>query len=212
MTTPPAILPPHRLLISCASTQLRVLRESDIPALLDLKARGIASPEVPLPFLTPWHLRPDHEAVTYWYTQMAESCRPTCTLTFAVIDDGEIVGLQDIIGAHALRTRSAETGSWLAREFHGRGIGTRMRQMILAFAFDILGLDEMRSAAHVENLASRRVSEKCGYVADGTERIAGDDGYVTDVRFVVTPDTFIRPTDPVTYEGLAEFTNYVGLS
>jgi hypothetical protein len=34
--------------------------------------------------------------------------------------------------------RTTETGSWLAYRFQGRGIGTAMRRVIAAFAFDHL--------------------------------------------------------------------------
>lgn len=207
------IWPPHALRITCASTELRVLRESDIPALLALKAEGVTQPGIPQPFVFPWHQRPDEEAISYWYQRMAQNGRRDCTLAFVVRDHGEVAGMQDFSGEATQTLRSMETGSWLGRRFHGRGIGTRMRQMALAFAFDHLGMEEMRSGAHVENWASRRVSEKCGYQADGTERIKSPtgNGYEVNVRYRVTPQTFVRPTATIEYEGVEELKRYLGI-
>ena len=145
--------------ITCASTELRVLRESDIPALLALKAEGITQPGIPQSFVSPWYQRPDEEAISYWYQRMAQNGKRDCTLAFVVRDHGEVAGMQDFSGEATQALRSMETGSWLGRRFHGRGIGTRMRQMALAFALDHLGMEEIRSGARVENWASRRVSE-----------------------------------------------------
>jgi len=62
-----------------------------------------------------------------------------------------------------LVTRTTETGSWLARRFQGRGIGTAMRQIIAAFAFDHLDTRHVTSAAFSDNVASASVSRKVGY-------------------------------------------------
>ena len=68
-------------------------------------------------------------------------------------------------------TRTGETGSWLGREFQGRGIGTAMRQVICAFAFDHLDAEEVTSGAFLDNPASLAVSRKVGYRPNGVRRL-----------------------------------------
>ena len=78
-----------------------------------------------------------------------------------VLVDDEPVGAQAVEADDSALTRSVLTGSWIVRRAHGRGIGREMRQAILHFAFVVLGAVEARSAALVDNPASRRVSESC---------------------------------------------------
>jgi RimJ/RimL family protein N-acetyltransferase len=76
--------------------------------------------------------------------------------------DGRLVGSQGFSTRDFLVTRIGETGSWLGREFHDRGIGTAMRKVICAFIFDYLGATFITSSAYADNPASLRVSRKCG--------------------------------------------------
>jgi len=68
--------------------------------------------------------------------------------------------------------RSVDTGSWLARPFQGRGIGTEMRAAVLHLAFAGLGAVEATSGAFDDNPASLAVSRKLGYEKVGERRVA----------------------------------------
>jgi RimJ/RimL family protein N-acetyltransferase len=59
------------------------------------------------------------------------------------------------------------TGSWLGRELQGRGLGTEMRAAVLELAFRGLGAHVAESFWLEGSVASRRVSEKLGYVETG---------------------------------------------
>ena len=91
------------------------------------------------------------------------------TLAFAVLDHGQVVGLQDLGGRAFAVCREVHTGSWLGMAHQGRGIGTRMRRAVLSFAFDHLGALSATSGAWKDNAASQRVSEKIGYLPDGED-------------------------------------------
>ena len=67
----------------------------------------------------------------------------------------------------ALRTVS--TGSWLGREYQGRGLGKEMRSAILHLAFAGLGAAEAYSGAFDDNEASLATSRSLGYVENGHE-------------------------------------------
>ncbi|MDO4919046.1 GNAT family N-acetyltransferase [Kocuria sp.] len=111
--------------------------------------------------------------------------------------------------------RTVTSGSWLGRSHHGQGIGTLMRQMAMAFAFDELGALACHSEYVVGNHASAAVSRKTGYVANGRSRIVQHtrDGAVgtEEQRVVVTPATFIRPEAPVVCEGTEALGRFFGI-
>ena len=84
------------------------------------------------------------------------------------LSPAKVVGIQALEGEGFPVTRTLETGSWLARRFHGQGIGTRMRQAVCAFAFDHLGAERITSSAFLDNPASLAVSRNC--LASGPRR------------------------------------------
>lgn len=113
--------------------------------------------------------------------------------------------MQDLHAENFAQRRHIETGSWLGLPHHGKGTGTLMRQLAVGFAFDELGALRCGSAHIAGNHASAAVSRKTGYVDNGTDRITqrtaeGIVG-VESQRVLVTPDTDIRPDDPITVDG-----------
>ena len=61
----------------------------------------------------------------------------------------------------------SHTGSWLGREYQGRGLGKEMRAAVLGFAFD--GLDALvaETSAFLDNGPSNGVSRALGYEENG---------------------------------------------
>jgi RimJ/RimL family protein N-acetyltransferase len=55
---------------------------------------------------------------------------------------------------------------WLAAPARGRGAATAALELFTAWAFDHLGLAELRLWAHAGNAPSRAVAERAGYVRD----------------------------------------------
>lgn len=55
---------------------------------------------------------------------------------------------------------------WLAAEARGSGAATAALRLLSAWAFEVLGLAELRLWMHRENMASRRVAERAGYRRD----------------------------------------------
>jgi RimJ/RimL family protein N-acetyltransferase len=82
--------------------------------------------------------------------------------------DGDIRGITGGAGEFAFLIASPDA--------QGRGLGTRFATMIHVHAFEHLGLDRLYASVIPENLASRRVFEKLGYVVDDSESDYGDDG------------------------------------
>jgi RimJ/RimL family protein N-acetyltransferase len=80
------------------------------------------------------------------------------------------------------------TGSWLGLPFQGRGIGKRMRQAVLALAFDHLGALAAETEAMVTNPASSRVSLGVGYQPNGRGVLSPRGTPVETERFRMTLD------------------------
>jgi RimJ/RimL family protein N-acetyltransferase len=128
-----------------------------------------------------------------------------------VLWEGAVAGVQSFATRDFLITRSGETGSWLGRRFQGRGIGTTMRQVVCAFAFDHLGAEEVVSGAFTDNPASWGVSRKVGYVPTGTRRMERLGECATVQDFSLTPEALVRYEHPLTVAGLPELRRSVGL-
>lgn len=65
---------------------------------------------------------------------------------------------------------SAEVGYVLSPDYWGKGIATEALTAILRFAFCDIGLNRVEARYMTENIASRRVMEKCGMTFEGVYR------------------------------------------
>ena len=214
MLTLEDIFPPFALAISCGPVELRVLRDDDLPELVELVRGGIQVPGLPMPFLRAWHEEPfapgspdgfPATSLAWWWTQRATFAPDEWRLALVVRRGGVLVGMQDLHAEHFAQRRQVMTGSWLGRAHHGVGTGTLMRQLVVGLAFDELGAQQCESGYIVGNHASAAVSRKVGYVDNGRRRtvqhtrqgaVGADEQLVT-----VTPATFVRPREQVSIEG-----------
>lgn len=224
MLTIEEIYPPFGLRIATGSVELRVLRDDDLPELVDLVRGGIQAPDVPMPFLNAWHESPfdpgtpdgfPTTSLSWWWTQRATFAPESWQLALTVRRDGELVGMQDMLARNFAQTRAIETGSWLGLAHQGQGTGTLMRQLAVGFAFDELGALECESGYIVGNHRSEAVSRKVGYTKNGRRRIAqttsqGDVG-VMEQRVKVTPETYVRPAQTVTVDGADAVRRFLGI-
>lgn len=207
--------PPFGLAIEAGPLVLRPITDEALPALIDVALDGVHDP-AEMPFSVPWTDAPAAElpnnfAQYHWGLRSAWS-REKWNLEFAVEHEGRIVGCQAFFTHDFLATRTGETGSWLGREFHGRGIGTAMRQAICAFAFDHLDVEEIYSGAYSDNPASSAVSRKVGYQPNGTVRRTRRPGEWQHLQqWVLTPETFVRGA-PITVTGVEPFRAFIGLA
>lgn len=210
------IFPPFGLQISCGPLELRCVRETDVPIAAELASRGIYDP-AELPFLRRWAEAAGHElalntAQFYWST--FAGFRPEdWHLVFLVSHEGTPVGVQDASAKDFRQVRSIMTGSWLSREYQGKGIGTLMRQTVCSFGFDELGAVEMVSGYMDGNAASAGVSRKVGYEPNGEIRGLHPDGDRARVekRVHLVPPNFVRPPWPVRVSGAAELRAFIGI-
>lgn len=74
----------------------------------------------------------------------------------------EVIGM---IGVHESRQGHAFVGYWLARPFHGQGMMSEASAALIDMVFRAGDLTMLTARTLAENGASRRVLEKCGFVA-----------------------------------------------
>jgi RimJ/RimL family protein N-acetyltransferase len=152
---------------------LRHLDDLLAEQLVAVAARGIHDPAM-MPFLVPWSDRPspqlEQEAMRF-YWQTRASVRPdSWNLQFAVVVEGHVVGACDLAAEHFAELRQFTTGSWLGREFQGRGLGKEVRMAALTLGFDGLGAEFALTSMWHDNRASLGVTESLGYEPVGRRR------------------------------------------
>src|SRR5690349_4832065 len=125
-----SIWPAAGLSVRAGDLELRWPDDDMLVKLAGMASRGVHDPER-MPFAFPWTrgtpLEVARNLVTYHWSIRQNVDPKKLMLELAVLVDGEPVGTQAASGANWGVLREAETGSWLGLEFHGRGIGTRMR-------------------------------------------------------------------------------------
>ena len=92
---------------------------------------------------------------------------------FAIVEHpgGAFLGLIAFV-ALRLEGQEAEVGYIVAPEARGRGIAPRALAMLTQWGFEELGLERIELRAELENPASLKVAERCGYVREGVLRNA----------------------------------------
>jgi RimJ/RimL family protein N-acetyltransferase len=199
--------PLRHLVLRTPRLELRPDDDEGLFELVEVAKEGVHDP-AEMPFNVPWtdHIAVDdgRGMVQFFWGQRAKLAVGDWTVTFLVRHEGEVVGVQDIGARDFVALREVNTGSWIGRKFQGQGFGTEMRIAVLQFAFDHLGAHIARSAAWEGNHASNRVSEKLGYVHDGTIGVAPRGERLEHVRLRLDAANFVRPEWNVQVEGLAQ--------
>ena len=100
---------------------------------------------------------------------------------FVIADnaDERYVGQIDLISIN-WKLRSAELAMVIGAEaLRGKGIGQQAIALMLAFAFDTMGLERVELEVHADNRRAVRCYEKAGFVHEGVKRHA----YYSEGRF-----------------------------
>lgn len=185
--------------------ELRLPTDEDALALLEVAKAGIHDPDE-MPFAFAWTDQTgpefDRGFLAFHWRHRASMEPDDWSLPLAVVVGGLPVGLQELRATRFPVLRTIGTGSWLGRAWQRQGIGTEMRAAALVLAFDGLGATRAISAAHDDNVASRRVSEKLGYVPNGISYNAPRGEPIRQTHFLLERDAFDRSAWDVTIDGL----------
>jgi RimJ/RimL family protein N-acetyltransferase len=162
-----------------------------IPPLARVARAGIHDPGAS-PFANGWTDRSPAEWETgfarYFWSQRGSWTPGRWALPFAVLLDGNPIGVQQLTAEEFPVRRTVGTGSWLSLAFQGHGIGTEMREAVLHFSFEVLGAEVAVTGAYPHAIASVRISERIGYVQNGTRRDIIDGRPVDAVLFRLSRD------------------------
>jgi len=83
---------------------------------------------------------------------------------FAIDINGEAVGSIGIFPQSDIHEKNAEMGYWLAEEYWGQGIMTKVIQEIVEYGFRTFDIVRIFARPFSTNLKSQRVLEKAGFV------------------------------------------------
>lgn len=215
MTSLADAFPPFGVTVTCGPIGLRPITDDVLPDLVEIARAGIHAP-ARMPFSMPWTDTPAEDFarqfVTHHWRVRSSFTPKEWSLDFAVYHEDTLVGTQSVATRSYLVTKTGETGSWLRMPFQGRGIGTLTRQAICVLMFDHLDAAEVTSGAFLDNPASLGVSRKVGYRPNGQlrqERRPGE--LAVNQQLVLSPQDFVRPSEPVQVQGIPAFRSFVGL-
>ncbi len=155
------------ILINAKRINLRTLRESDAESLL----RFVRDPDNGRYLLIPWPYKlSDAQVFIHNSRKWARRKSPTDIGCGIVLKEtGEVIGG---IGMHKIdrKMKNAEVGCWIGKPFRGTGLMVEAMKAMLGYAFGELKLKRVYAHIFVENVASRKMVEKCGFVREGRLR------------------------------------------
>jgi RimJ/RimL family protein N-acetyltransferase len=145
---------------------LRQGRAEDVDAV----TAACQDPEIPR-----WTAVPSpygREDAEHWLgTVVPDAARDGTGVHLLAFEDDRLVGSFSVMELDAERGHG-EIGYWVAAEARGCGIATRATRLLHDWAARELGLTTIEILPHRDNLASRRVAERCGYSPTGELRRA----------------------------------------
>jgi RimJ/RimL family protein N-acetyltransferase len=148
--TPPRqdeILP----VLATARLVLRAPRRGDVKAIAALvNDRRVAANTARIPY--PYAIEDAEQFIAAVNKREGEAC-------FVITLDGAPIGICSV----DLREDGPEIGYWLGVSYWGRGFATEAVRALIDHAFGDLEHETLISGARVNNPASRRVLEKCGF-------------------------------------------------
>ncbi|MGN1041889.1 MAG: GNAT family N-acetyltransferase [Christensenellales bacterium] len=88
----------------------------------------------------------------------------------AIEIDGKAAGSIGLFLQNDVYEKSAELGYWLSEEYWGKGVMTRAVEEICKEGFDKFDIVRIYAEPFENNVGSRKVLEKAGFVYEGTMR------------------------------------------
>ena len=188
--------PLYALRLTTPRLELRLPDDEDIVELFAAARAGIHPPGE-MPFGIPWTDGIEQPGalerfLSFFWTARGAVTAQKWQLPFAVVSDGSILGIQELLAEDFAGSRSVSSGSWLTTSAQGRGLGVEMRAAVLQLAFAGLGALEAQTSAWVDNPASQRVSLHLGYVHEGQQLLARRGEPTAHLRYRLTREAWQR--------------------
>jgi RimJ/RimL family protein N-acetyltransferase len=111
----------------------------------------------------------DENEALDWIASWAERWRQETDCGWAVVND------DGVVGQISLRTVKLDEGLggisyWVMPHARGQRIAPRALETVTRWAFEVLGLHRLQIDHSTRNIASCRVAERAGYIAEGVKR------------------------------------------
>lgn len=142
--------------------RLRELTEDDVPAwyerATDAESAALAGDPIPESLAMGFQ----------WLERNRRRFREQEGIRWAIVPKGATHSVGSIgLALKSHEERAAELGFVIARVHWSKGMGTCAARLVARYAFDTLGLAELRAELLASNVASRRVLEKTGFRFEG---------------------------------------------
>jgi RimJ/RimL family protein N-acetyltransferase len=111
----------------------------------------------------------DEDEVLAWLADQDQGWADGTHLSWAVEEDGTVVGCFVVKAANPPETLATSVGYWTVAEARGKGIASRCVETATTWLFggqDFMPADEIELLHTVDNEGSCRVAQQCGYVLD----------------------------------------------
>ena len=152
---------------------LRAVTDEVATGLARLAADGVHDPSF-APFYVPWtdveSPQLERDVLKFHWRSRAQTSSTSWRVPFAAFINGTIVGSTDLAAEDFPVLGEFETGSWLGREYQGKGLGKEMRVATLTFGFLALDAEFALTGAWHDNEPSLRVTRSLGYDPVGSRR------------------------------------------
>ncbi len=113
------------------------------------------------------HACPTLEMEKEWYERISKS---ETDMIWGIFLGERLIGSTGLHGI-SWRNRNAMSGNLVGDKAHwGKGYGSEAVALRTRYAFEMLGLEKLKTEVFAENTASRRVLEKVGYQTAGVRR------------------------------------------
>lgn len=149
-----------------AGAKLRLLRESDAPALFRLTEGNRGR----LAAWLPWVPKTTSEVDSRSFIRAGlEQFERGEGLQAGIFFEGELAGVAGIHGI-SWEERSTSLGYWIGGEYEGRGLVTRAVHALLEWLFEERGLERVEIRTNPANRRSAAVAERLGFVREGVQQ------------------------------------------
>jgi RimJ/RimL family protein N-acetyltransferase len=170
-----------------------------------------------MPFGIPWTDAPspamERNALQFYWRCRAKTSPASWSINLATIVDATVVGSTSLESVDFPTLREFGTGSWLGRDYQGRGIGKEMRTATLHLGFLGFGADNATTDAWPDNAPSLGVTRSLGYQPNGTRRALRRSDAGELHRFQMSRSDFMKrlQRDDITLHGVEVCLGLLGI-
>ncbi|MBS0271807.1 MAG: 8-oxo-dGTP diphosphatase MutT [Proteobacteria bacterium] len=179
---PPYLLNRPFLPVATERLTLRPLEEKDAASMAVLaNDRSIAERLARLPH--PYTIEDALKFIAY----AQEGIKKGTHVIFAVIRRADQTFMGVVGSEEAL-------GYWLGEEFWGQGYGKEAMRAVVQFCFGVLQREELRAAALVDNIPSRRIIEGLGFLQSGAKEMTslGYEGTKPGIEYLLSRKDYME--------------------